>query len=126
MRGQAGGASVRPCGACSTAMGDSGWTGVVVVVVVVVVVAAAAAVNVTEHIRCVCLIASLQKNAINTTIEYVCFVIENCIIRLSKKNFITSQTIRYKYRMYFIPLKGWNCSNVWYNLNKSKFCAGRN
>jgi hypothetical protein len=50
-------------------VGDSGWTGVVVVVVVVVVVAAA--VNVMEHIRCVCLIASLQKNAINTTIECV-------------------------------------------------------
>jgi len=59
MRGRAGGASVRPCGACSTAMGDSGWTGVVVVVVVVA--AAATAVYVTENIRCVCLIASLQK-----------------------------------------------------------------
>ena len=77
-------------------MGDSGWTGAAVVVVDV-------AVNVTEHIRCVCLIASLRKNAINTTIEFVCFVTENCIIRLRKKNLITSQTIRYKYCTYLIP-----------------------
>jgi hypothetical protein len=55
MRGRAGGASVSACGARSTAIGDSGWTGAVVVVAVVVVVAAAAAavaVNVTEHPLC--------------------------------------------------------------------------
>ena len=125
MRGRAGSASDSACGARSMGVGDCGWTGAVVVVVVAAA-AAAAAVNVTKHVRCVCLIASLQKNAINTTVEYVCFVTENCFIRLSKKNFITSQTIRYKYRMYFIPLKGWNCSNIWYNLNKSKFYVGRN
>jgi hypothetical protein len=117
MRGRVGGASDSAYGARSVNVRDSGWTGAV---------AAAAAMNVTEHLRCVCLIASLQTNAINTTIECVCFVTENCIIKLSKKNLFTSQTIRYKYRTYFIPLKGCNCSNIWYNLNKSKFYVGRN